>query len=258
MEIKFTRFKSIDSTNDYAKRLIESSENLNVLNGTVISANSQTKGKGKLGRQFYSPEGTGIYLSLIYIPQVEILNPALITCSAAIAVKNVLDDFFNVNLQVKWVNDLYLNNKKVCGILTEGVISPLTSKIESIVIGIGININTQTFPQDLLQKAGSISSIKIDNQQKEKIEQKIAENLFKILNLSKEDLDKKFLEIMNVYRQNMFLINRTVEITPDISDLSKNYKAKILDVTSSAQLKIQTLDNQILFLNSGEISIKKI
>lgn len=111
-EIKYISFDTIDSTNKYAKELVQKDVNLAL--GTVVTAKTQTAGKGRLGRSFYSPKDCGIYMSAILVPQYKITNPALITCITAVVVKNVLCDFFNIqdDLKIKWVNDLYLGNKK--------------------------------------------------------------------------------------------------------------------------------------------------
>ena len=145
--MKIFTFEQVTSTQDLARNYLKQH-----LDKAVFVANSQTNGYGKQGRSFYAPANTGVYFS-IAIPNFN-LNPEkseLLTPAIATALVNTLNIFFPlITLQLKWVNDIYLNNKKVGGILTE-----FSSK--GLIIGIGINISTQTFPQELQSKAGSIT-----------------------------------------------------------------------------------------------------
>lgn len=259
-EIKYISFDTIDSTNKYAKELVQKDVNLAL--GTVVTAKTQTAGKGRLGRSFYSPKDCGIYMSAILVPQYKITNPALITCITAVVVKNVLCDFFNIqdDLKIKWVNDLYLGNKKICGILTEGLFGTkernTQSQIESVIIGIGINIFSSDFPLEIKNKAGAI----LDNQYFNsklilQIQKAISERLFFVLDVSPDQIQKNFESLMDEYRKSLFLKGRKVLFSPVIGDTSKDYFATILDVSPTAELIVKTEDNQIKNLCSGEISI---
>ena len=145
--MKIFTFDQVTSTQDLAHNYLKQH-----LQKAAFVANSQTNGYGKQGRNFYAPANTGIYFS-IAIPNFnlnqeksELLTPAIAT-----ALVETLNIFFShINLQLKWVNDIYLNNKKVGGILTE-----FSSK--GLIIGIGINISTKSFPKELQSKAGSIT-----------------------------------------------------------------------------------------------------
>ena len=110
-------FEEIDSTNLEAKRKTADSE----LNRVLFVAGRQTAGRGRMGRTFASPANSGIYFSLVYRPKGGVKNPAFLTAAAAIAVKNAVKKLYNEDCQIKWVNDVFLNGKKICGILTEGV-----------------------------------------------------------------------------------------------------------------------------------------
>ncbi len=124
--------------------------------GTVILTPHQTAGKGRLGRSFYSPDN-GIYLSIIIKPDFDISKSVLVTVAAATAVAEAIEEICGHKAEIKWVNDIYVDRKKVCGILTEATTNFETGQIENLIIGIGINTSTEGFPDDLLQTAGGIS-----------------------------------------------------------------------------------------------------
>ena len=206
-EIHIECFKQIDSTNTYAKKILsecgnlrDSEQNLTKAgkeyHKSVFVSESQTAGRGRLGRTFYSPDKTGIYFSVIYSPQNGITNPAKLTAFSAVAVCRAIKKLFSLNAQIKWINDVFLNGKKVCGILTEGFTNFETGMIESAVIGIGINItDNPLFSQTELSKtAGSVlgtlndsnssmspSAPHIQNISRIQIAAEITGELFKIL-----------------------------------------------------------------------------
>src|SRR5574344_1418381 len=153
--IQFEYFDSIDSTNTEAKRQLNSLQDkkYHLWDEKGLVAGQQTSGRGRLGRKFYSPENTGIYFSIIYSSR-EIINPGIITATAAVAVCRAIEKIYNVSAKVKWVNDVFVNNKKVCGILTEGIVNSKTLKIEAAIIGRGINIIfNKNLPEELDRKS---------------------------------------------------------------------------------------------------------
>ena len=128
-------FPCLPSTNQEAKRMaLESAEQ-----GSAVLAEEQSAGRGRLGRSFFSPRGNGLYMSVILRPKADVSNAVLITTAAAVGVCRAIDTVTGRHPQIKWVNDLYLNEKKICGILTEAVTNFETGVIESVVVGIGIN-----------------------------------------------------------------------------------------------------------------------
>ena len=148
-DIKTHRFLTLDSTNLEAKRLILSGEKLPF----CVVADSQTNGRGRLSRSFYSPNKTGLYFTIaLPFSDFEITT---ITAKTAVAVCKALEEI-KVTPGIKWVNDIYLNNRKICGILAEAVNDIETGRISSIIIGIGINVTTVDFPRELSEIAGSI------------------------------------------------------------------------------------------------------
>ena len=144
-------FDSIDSTNAYAKKLaIEGAPD-----GTVVIARQQTAGRGRLGRSFYSPR-EGIYISILVKPSFDVSASVLITSATAVAVAQAIEEVAGHAAQIKWVNDVYIDGRKVCGILTEAITDFETGRIESLIIGIGINTSIRDFPEDLLPTVGAV------------------------------------------------------------------------------------------------------
>ena len=143
-----------DSTNNYAKRLAVNGES----NGTLIAANHQTSGRGRRGHNFESPAGKGLYMSLILRPNCDAGKFQMITVADAVAVCLAVEDLYpesRGSLGIKWVNDVYMRGKKICGILTEAVTGFESGEIESIITGIGINVSHWDFPKE----AGNAGSI---------------------------------------------------------------------------------------------------
>lgn len=147
-------FSEIDSTNSYLKR-----ESHNLPHGTVAVANRQTVGRGRLGREFHSPQDKGIYLSVLLKPEVEPVRAVNLTAYVAVAVCEAVERATGLRLDIKWTNDLLLNGKKVCGILTEMALEGECGTLQYIVPGIGLNVNEKAvdFPQKIQNIAGSLA-----------------------------------------------------------------------------------------------------
>lgn len=148
--MKIYQYDTIDSTNSEAKRLIQSG---GISLPAAIIANRQTAGRGRLGRSFYSPPASGIYMSIVMdFPQRQ-EDGVLITVRTSVAAAEAIQEITGIEVGIKWVNDLYINDKKICGILTE---SALYEEKRYVIIGIGINITTDDFPDELAKIAGSL------------------------------------------------------------------------------------------------------
>ena len=154
-EVLVEVWKEIASTNQRMKQLAVEKR---LPHGSVVVAQLQTEGKGRKGRKFYSPKDSGLYLSVLLYPEKTAQKSLEITAAAAVAVCKAVENCCGVSLGIKWVNDLYLENKKVCGILTEAVTDFETGDIEFVVVGIGLNLYEPTggFPKELKEKAGAI------------------------------------------------------------------------------------------------------
>lgn len=144
-------YPQIDSTNNEGKRLLTSKNKPYY----VLSA-QQTAGKGRLSRSFLSPAGTGVYLSYVFEQTLTELQPGLLTTSAAVITAQAIQQVFHVEPAIKWVNDLYLNDHKICGILAESV--PITPGKVAVILGIGVNLQTpEKLPAELTAKVGGLN-----------------------------------------------------------------------------------------------------
>ncbi len=137
-------FETLPSTNTYLKG------QSHLPHGAVVVAADQSAGRGRRGRHFFSPQG-GVYMSILLRCTFTAKTVGLLTSAAAVAVARAIETVCPVSVQIKWVNDLLINGKKVCGILTEGV-----PKDGWAVIGVGVNVNTTAFPQELTDIASSL------------------------------------------------------------------------------------------------------
>lgn len=146
--------EEIDSTNTRAKQLaMQGAEH-----GTLVCARRQTSGRGRFGRHFHSPEDSGIYMSLILRPQLGAERAVMITSMVAVAVARAIERLSDVQAQIKWVNDVYINGRKTCGILCEAGLDFESQQLEYAVVGIGVNVAKMEFPEELKSIATSIGN----------------------------------------------------------------------------------------------------
>ena len=143
--------EEIDSTNEEVKRLAAKG----APHGTVVAADMQTKGKGRRGRSWSSPKGDSIYMSLLLRPEMETVHASMLTLVIALSASEAVEEVTGLNCKIKWPNDLVCHDKKICGILTE--MSAEMECIHYVVIGIGINVNTKEFPEEISAMATSLS-----------------------------------------------------------------------------------------------------
>lgn len=241
-------FKTIDSTNTYAKKLLEQADNICSLNKNVIIAESQTAGRGRLGRKFYSPAQTGVYFSIIYVPDEKITNPAKITAFSAVALKRVIERLYKVNPKIKWINDLYLNGKKIAGILTEGFVNYTSGTIDAAIIGIGVNIqNNAEIPQDLAAIVGSICSN--DNSITN------ARFIFEIVNEFFKIMAENSDDVISEYKESSFILGTKITVHSVIESTDGIYEATAIDIDNEAKLIVKLADGSTKALNSGEVSL---
>lgn len=267
--LHFKVYQTIDSTNREAKRICANAGALKCGNGKmtanglklhklVIIAEQQTAGHGRLGRAFYSPAQNGIYLSFIYIPMTNIIQPAKMTAAAAVAVCRAMQKVYNVDAKIKWVNDIFVNGKKVCGILTEGVTNFETGGIEAAIVGIGVNVcnGNEGFPENISNVAGSLLGAEKTPARRNDFAFAIVSEL---ANLYDEEEScsgsEKSKQIMIEYKSRSFLLGKELEITSVIGQ-EETYMAKAVDITDEAALVVQLRDGTLKELQSGEVSLK--
>jgi len=238
----------IDSTNSY---LLRKSAELSPkdFHLSLAAAESQTNGRGRVGRQFYSPSMTGIYFSLAFSPEGGVSDPAVFTVSAAVAVCRAIERLFGSVCKIKWVNDIYVGGYKVCGILTEGVLSPEEGIVSSAVIGIGINITKNPDqPSELDKKAsGILGSSRSDVSRTGLLAACLAE-LLSILSKN-EDIGSE-------YASRSLLSGQTVTVIPVAGSSHGEYEAKVAGITGDFGLRVVLPDGEERILRSGEVSTR--
>ena len=231
-------FGTIDSTNIYASKIADKSPE-----GTVIIADEQTSGKGRIGRKWFSKNG--IYFSIILKPEIELTRVSFLTQLAGaallVALKNV-----GVDVKIKWPNDIILNGKKIAGILTE--MSAEVDRIFYVVVGVGINLYNQKFDDEIREKATSILkegySIK---------KEKLLQEFFKEFEIMYQDFlcDKKE-RVLEILREKSAVIGREIYIISS----GKSKKARALDIDSYGNLKLLLENGEYETVFTGEISIR--
>ena len=231
--IKCEVFEEINSTSTYAKS-IENQKGL-----TIISANSQTMGRGRHGKEFFSPKGTGVYTSLLFSFE-NYFRHNLYTVTAAVAISNVIESLFGIETKIKWVNDIYFQKKKICGILTEGTYNFETGQMENIILGFGINITTQTFPEQIENVATSIG---VKNANRNIVIAKIVNEFFTLMEKPKE-------EVINSYKKHSLLLGKEISFIQD----GKTVTATATDINTDGNLICVSLGKSYT-LTAGEISI---
>lgn len=233
-QLRICRYDVIDSTNTQARRLAGEGDSSPLL----IIAREQSAGRGRLGRSFFSPADTGLYMTLLYYPDRSVAELTGLTCAAAWASVLAVEQLCGISSQIKWVNDLYLGGRKVCGILCESFGTPHGT---AIAVGIGINLTTEDFPDNLDGIAGSLQA-KIDP---EVLALRICEHLLPYLQSGDNAL------WLDGYRARFMLRGMRVScITAD-----GTFPATALDVTDEGALKVQTDDGKMHILYAGEVSI---
>ena len=239
----------IDSTNLEARRLILD-ESANA--PAVVIARQQTAGRGRLGRGFYSPRD-GLYLSIVIKPDFDISRSSMVTVAAAAATSEAIDVLCGCSTGIKWVNDIYLNGKKVCGILTEATTDFETGQIDSLIIGIGINTSEKSFPPELAGIAGSVSAEGLDGHEKSLLAASITE---KVLRYTKD-----LSGFMNSYRRRSMVIGREITVytgtyRKDPTQELGGRSAFALEIDDAGGLVVEYEDGTRQTLTSGEVSIR--
>lgn len=239
-------FKEVDSTNLKAKELASKGAE----HGTLVVAERQTAGRGRMGRKFVSPAGSGIYMTLIIRPKADLGKAMLITSAAAVAVCKAIRELTGKAAGIKWVNDIYIEEKKVCGILTEAVTDVETGDLESAVIGIGINFTAdpEVFPEDVKQRVCWIYENK-DEAADVTRNRLIAAVMDEVMRLCENLDDKSFMEY---YREHSIVIGRDIVFIRG----DERQPAKVTGVDDNGGLIVVKNDGSREVLASGEISIR--
>lgn len=238
-------YKTIDSTNQEAKKILMDDD---IPHGTVLLSEEQTAGRGRFQRKFFSPSNKGIYMSVILRPNIELSKAIHITTSAAVSVCRAIENLTNKRPKIKWVNDIFLDEKKICGILTEATGNFESGRVENVVVGIGINFKTKEadFPDDIKDVAGSIFEGEEPNITRNQL---VAEILNELLYMCDNLEDKS---IMQEYKVLSFVLGKKVSFLKN----NRLNKAKAVDISDEGALVVQYENGDLDYLNSGEISVK--
>ena len=232
-------YETIKSTNDTAKeKAMQGAKH-----GTVIISDVQSGGRGRYGRSFYSPPGCGIYISFIVKPEEGRPNTELATIFAAVAVCAAIENICGKSPQIKWVNDDFLNEKKICGILTEAVTDLETMTPQWLVIGIGINFLKTDLPKEL---EGIVGSVFEENPTVSR--NKLAAELINQILFRKYSNE----EIIEEYRKRLFILGKIIRV----ESTQAPYEAKAVDIDNMGRLIVEKPNRERVLLSSGEVSVR--
>lgn len=237
-------YKTLPSTNSALKE----KAGKGAPEGTVIVAEAQSAGRGRFGRSFYSPSGTGIYFSLLLRPPVKASDATLITTAAAAAVALSIEAVTGAEAKIKWVNDVFVGGKKVCGILTEGAFDMESGGMEYVVLGIGINITTPEggFPPDIAALASAVCDVDAALGIRGLL---ISEILKRFWPYYQKLSTKAYL---TVYKEKSLIIGGDI----DVISGDKSSRARALDIDDDCRLVVVFEDGMVESLSTGEVSIR--
>ncbi len=236
-------FQSIDSTNDYLKRGFR-----DFPDRMMVLSEEQKKGRGRMGREWYSPKGAGLFFSILLKPGISMQESFKITGIAAAAAAEAIEETTGLPAKIKWPNDVVVNGKKVCGILTE--VSGEMDGVNYIILGIGINVNTPDFSQELKGRATSLYLEK-----KKKVSRK---ELFLTAAKKFFDFYQDFIEKNSVQEVHSILQSRSAILGKEIlviKGAEKKY-GKALSLTKEGFLKVRYSTGEEEVLSSGEVSVR--
>lgn len=240
---KIIHFQTIDSTNDYAKKIASEEKE-----GTVVISEEQIKGKGRLGRQWHSKSHEGIWMSVILKPEIMPYKAPFITLIAGASIVKALNDL-GVETLIKWPNDIILNGKKISGILTE--LSAEIERVNHIVLGLGINVKTMEFSQEICDIATSLykEGYKVSRVDIVRNILKEFERLYLdyINNDSREETLKVCRKYSAIIGKDIYLLNR-----------EGKEQVKCLNINEEGNLVVENNDKTIREIMSGEVSIRGI
>ena len=221
----------------------------------VMIASEQTMGKGRRGRAFYSPDSSGVYLSFLLHPHVDISDAMNLTTLAAVAVSEAVDEVSGLKTGIKWVNDIYLNGKKICGILTECP-SSVNGKVDYVVVGIGINVcrPKEGFPESIANIAGALFDD--EDEPADDLKNRLCVGIIDKFDHYYKDLPEK--SYIDEYRNRSFLIGKDVYIVrPDDYERTEEAEAvRVLGIDDECRLHVRYKDGSEKYLFSGEVSVK--
>ncbi|NLZ54736.1 MAG: biotin--[acetyl-CoA-carboxylase] ligase [Thermoanaerobacteraceae bacterium] len=231
-----------ESTNDDAKKLAQEG----APSGTLVIAERQQGGRGRMGRAWNSPAG-GLWLSIVLRPELSPVDAPKLTIMSAVAVAEAIIQATGICAKIKWPNDILVNEKKVCGILTE--ISAEMDIINHVIIGIGINVNNNNFPDELKDKSRSLKQIKREEVDRIKVLTILLERLEHYYVKAENE---GFQEVFERWRDLCMNLGKKVKIIGK----SESFEGTAMDIDTSGALLVKSLSGKILRVVSGDISLR--
>ena len=238
-------FSEIDSTNEQVKRLAADG----APEGTLVVAEQQSTGKGRKGRNFLSPPGVGIFMSMLLRPKVRVEDASRITLISALAVQEGIFNATGLNCQIKWPNDIISGKRKLTGILTE--MSLEEERISYLVVGIGINVNHTSFPEELKDIATSIRMETGKSIRRAPLLVRVAESFEKYYEIYEKTGDLSALKD----RYNELLVNRDREV--EVLDETHPYTGISEGINEKGELMVRTREG-VKQVSFGEVSVRGI
>lgn len=237
--LKITNLKTIDSTNTYLRALAESGEG----EGRVVIADEQTAGRGRRGKTFFSPSAVGLYMSILIRPACSVEDSLFITPMTATAAARAIERISGKKCGIKWVNDIYIDGKKVSGILCEASFDHKENKVNYVVVGIGINLDVPKggFPKELEDIATSLGDAGL----RDRLAASVVEEFFSLYDTMPSR------DFISEYKDRSVLIGKRVEILG-----SEPFVAEVLDIDGECRLIVKDDNGEVKVLSSGEISTK--
>lgn len=236
----------VESTNSIAKNLAAEG----AVHGTAVVADTQSAGRGRLGRAFVSPSGKGIYVSIVVRPEFSLEYSSLITTAAAVAGAEAVEKLCGHDVQIKWVNDLYMNGRKICGILTEASLGLEMRSLDYAIIGIGINVRSagDSFDDELKKRATSIedeSGARIDRNL-------LCSELFNRIEMYYDTIEER--GFIGEYRRRELLTGNDVAATVGGVRITGHAEG----VDDNANLILKMPDGELRHIGSGEAELCRI
>lgn len=244
-------FDEVTSTNTLLKNMaLEGASD-----GLVLIADSQTGGKGRLGRSFFSPSGTGLYISVLLRPaDMELQNALSFTTIAAVAACRAIEEvgLSRDEVKIKWVNDIYVHDRKCVGILTESSVDAKTGKLAFAVMGIGFNVYEPEggFPEEIREIAGAL--FPSGSKQNDDLRNQLAASFLNHFYAEVSRAETK--EYVNEYRARSMVIGKPIYVLSPAT--GERTAATVLDITDDCALVVQYEDGKVQELSTGEVSIR--
>ncbi len=241
----FIHFDEVDSTNVQCRRACSN----NPIEGMVVAAEEQTSGRGRLGRSWISPKGTGIWMSIVLKPNISPMVAPRATLIGAAAVYTALKDM-GISVGIKWPNDIVINGKKICGILTE--MNAEIERVNYVIMGIGINVNMESFPDELKEKATSLKNELGNEVDRKKLVANILNNFEVFYEEFKNTGD--ISRVIEICKEGSLLINKEVRVINGNNEVI----CTVIDIDDEGELIVKHKDGTIKRVISGEVSVRGI